>query len=50
MRGIAICVVTLLLAACSSMPQRQEAAASACEQNEASYACQVERYSNVNAD
>jgi hypothetical protein len=39
----------LALAGCSGMPSSQ-ASASACTANESSYACQVERYHNVNAN
>jgi hypothetical protein len=41
--------VLLLLAGCSGMP-RQPAGTSACDAGEATYACQVERYHNVNVD
>ncbi|MFC5498520.1 hypothetical protein ACFPOE_13320 [Caenimonas terrae] len=43
--------VTLLLAlaGCSGLP-RYQSAVSACAAGEASYACQVERYHNVNVD
>jgi hypothetical protein len=45
----AISVILLLaLAGCSSIPQPQYTA-SPCAAGEASYACQVERYHNVNA-
>ena len=48
MRGVVTCIALCLLGACSQIPQRREAAASACANNEASYDCQVERYRNVN--
>ena len=41
-------VVLLALAGCSGMPVQQQHAASACSAGEATYACQVERYHNVN--
>jgi hypothetical protein len=45
----AISIVLLLaLAGCSGLAQVQSAG-SACSAGEASYACQVERYQNVNA-
>ena len=45
-----LCAVLLLaLAGCSGLP-RQPVEPSACAGNEASYACQVERYHNVNVD
>ncbi|MDB5940796.1 MAG: hypothetical protein JWQ13_362 [Ramlibacter sp.] len=40
-------VLLLALAGCSGMPQAQPVV-SACAAGEASYACQVERYHNVN--
>ena len=40
-------VVVLALAGCSSVPYGHETA-SACSAGEATYACQVERYHNVN--
>ena len=40
-------LVLLALAGCTTVP-RYEPAASACLVDEASYACQVERYHNVN--
>lgn len=42
-------LLLLVLAGCSGTP-RQQAAASPCAADEASYACQVERYRNVNVD
>jgi hypothetical protein len=50
MRSVLACLFICLLAACSSLPQRQELAVSPCLENQASYECQVERYNNVNAD
>jgi hypothetical protein len=40
-------VLLLALAACSNLPYVQDTA-SACSAGEATYACQVERYHNVN--
>ncbi|HSH92117.1 MAG TPA: hypothetical protein VK996_19180 [Ramlibacter sp.] len=40
-------ILVVVLAGCSGMP-RHEAVASPCALDEASYACQVERYHNVN--
>ena len=51
MRYVVTCIVLCLLGACSQlprMPQSQDAAVSACTNDEASYDCQVERYNNVN--
>ena len=42
-------VFLVVLAGCSGVPQRQYMA-SPCAIHEASYACQVERYHNVNVD
>jgi hypothetical protein len=39
----------IALAGCSGVP-RVQSAASPCSAGEASYACQVERYHNVNVD
>ncbi|MEO5671451.1 MAG: hypothetical protein ABIR26_12225 [Ramlibacter sp.] len=45
----ALCVALLVtLAGCAGTVPIQEQASSACWNNEASYACQVERYNNVN--
>jgi hypothetical protein len=41
-------VFILALAGCSGLPAQH--AASPCDAGEASYACQVERYQNVNVD
>jgi hypothetical protein len=41
-------ILFLALAGCSGIPQRQSGA-SPCSAGEAAYACQVERYQNVNA-
>jgi uncharacterized lipoprotein YmbA len=41
-------VLLLLLAGCSGVPQRQYTI-SPCSHGEVSYACQIERYHNVNA-
>ena len=45
MRGAAL-VLLLALAGCAGVPQAQ-LAPSPCAGNEASYACQVERYHNI---
>lgn len=47
MTRAAILLLLLALAGCAGLP-RPEQAASACAGGEASYACQVERYHNVN--
>lgn len=47
-RPIAV-VLLLFMAGCSTSP-RDVDRSSPCFENEASYACQVERYQNVNAD
>lgn len=49
MRSIVICIVICMLGACAGVPQRQGPAESACVDNEASYACQVERYKATSA-
>jgi starvation-inducible outer membrane lipoprotein len=49
MRALLICLAAGLLAACANLP-REVADDSPCVNNEASYACQVERYSKVHAD
>jgi hypothetical protein len=42
-------VFLLVLAGCSGLPQ-YHSTASPCSAGEATYACQVERYRNVNVD
>lgn len=42
-------IFSLLLAGCSAAPRGVDRS-SPCFENEATYACQVERYQNVNAD
>lgn len=42
-------IFILALAGCSGLPPVQHAA-SPCDAGEAAYACQVERYQNVNVD
>ena len=41
--------IVLALAGCTAAPPLRVNAASPCVPEEASYACQVERYNNVNA-
>jgi hypothetical protein len=49
MRIVLICIAAGMLAACSNLSApRADVAVSPCVNDEASYACQVERYSNVN--
>lgn len=50
MRLVLTCLAAGLLAACSNLPPRADVAASPCVDNEASYACQLERYAHVHAD
>ena len=47
---IRTCLLVLLLAqaGCAQLPARQARAPSPCDAGEATYACQVERYQNVN--
>jgi hypothetical protein len=49
MRTVLTCLAACLLGACSALP-RADITASPCVDNEASYECQVERYSHVHAD
>jgi hypothetical protein len=48
MRNICITFLLLALAACASVPPPMAHVPSPCDAGEASYACQVERYNNVN--
>jgi hypothetical protein len=49
MRIVLICIAAGMVAACSNLnAAHQETVVSPCVSDEASYACQVERYSNVN--
>jgi hypothetical protein len=48
MRTATIAVLLCALAACSNVPAASTDN-SACAQSESSYACQVERYKNVNS-
>jgi hypothetical protein len=48
MRIASIAVLVCVLAGCANMPAASTSD-SACAQNESSYACQVERYKNVNS-
>jgi hypothetical protein len=48
MRKPCILVLLLSLAGCAALPQYVPETASPCYQAEASYACQIERYNNVN--
>ena len=46
-----LCLALLLaISGCSALPRNDQAAPSPCALDEASYACQVERYQNVNVD
>jgi hypothetical protein len=47
MRALLICLAAGLLAACANLPRGDVSADSPCANNEASYACQVERYGKV---
>jgi hypothetical protein len=44
-----IVVVLLTLTGCSALPAPQVRPPSPCDASEASYACQIERYQNVDA-
>ncbi len=46
-RALGIALLLVLLAGCAGLPPHQPSE-SACAAGEASYACQVERYRNVN--
>ncbi len=50
MRRVLICIVASMLAGCTGLPSHEATTGSSCVNDEASYACQVERYSKVNAD
>jgi hypothetical protein len=46
----ALAVVLAALAGCAGTPVHEQAVPSPCAAGEASYACQVERYQNVNVE